>query len=277
MPRVNCFMVWSYIVTNEKYDVPEVKGVKATLSSRESYMDEKNEIVKDLACVGNECKASEGGCKHCIAFLMWVNRRFESSSPTDVECYWKKSRLSRVSSSMRFIKLDDMKSQNVRCTDDLGDNSTSLDKVKMKAEQLQSDSQVSRYLFDLDVSRVNCLSIHQLVYDFYGDTSALDFFEFARVKMSPELCVEIEERTRNQSDDPLWHEMRFGRLTASIIHEASHCKTAESSLVRKIIGAAKAYDSVFMKRGRELEKYVLRALATKLKLNIKKYGIILIP
>ncbi|KAJ8667697.1 hypothetical protein QAD02_009360 [Eretmocerus hayati] len=115
LPKVNCFMVWAYIVSNEKYNAPEVKGIKATLSSRESYgdsavgyvsvhgagalctvkgevcpeqrrrnkdytvilsVDEKNEMVKDLACVGDECKASEGGCKHCIAFLMWVNRRF---------------------------------------------------------------------------------------------------------------------------------------------------------------------------------------------------------
>ncbi|KAJ8677816.1 hypothetical protein QAD02_013603 [Eretmocerus hayati] len=71
--------------------------------------------------------------------------------------------------------------------------------------------------------------------------------------------------------------MRFGRVTASTIHEASHCKTAEGALVCKIIGAAKAYDNVFMKRGRALEKFVLRILASKLKLEIKKCGIILIP
>lgn len=29
------------------------------------------------------------GCKHSIAFIMWLNRRYESASPTEVECYWR--------------------------------------------------------------------------------------------------------------------------------------------------------------------------------------------
>lgn len=44
-----------------------------------------------------------GGCKHAIAFLMWCNRRFESPSPTEVECYWKKSVLSAVGNTNKFI------------------------------------------------------------------------------------------------------------------------------------------------------------------------------
>ncbi|KAJ8667698.1 hypothetical protein QAD02_009361 [Eretmocerus hayati] len=170
-----------------------------------------------------------------------------------------------------------MKSQNVKCIEHLEDNSTFLDKVKMRAEDLQLDSQVSRYSFDLNERQVNRLSIYQLVYDFYEDTSAFDFFEFAKGRMCQDLCSEIEEKTRNQSDDPLWHEIRFGRVTASTIDEANHYKTVDGALVCKIIAAAKAYDNVFMKRGRALEKFVLRALASKLKLEIKKCGLILIP
>lgn len=53
-----------------------------------------NNIILSVQC--QDCVASQGGCKHAIAFLMWVHRRSEEPSCTSVECYWKKFRLSRV-------------------------------------------------------------------------------------------------------------------------------------------------------------------------------------
>lgn len=57
-------------------------------------IDEKNSEVKDISC--EDCNAAEGGCKHAMALLMWVHRRSETPSPTEVECYWKKPKLSSV-------------------------------------------------------------------------------------------------------------------------------------------------------------------------------------
>ena len=68
-----------------------------------------------------------GGCKHEIAFLMWCNRRFESASPTDVECYWKRSRLSGVGTAEKFITAQEMKEKsNSSIKKNLTDNSDFL-------------------------------------------------------------------------------------------------------------------------------------------------------
>lgn len=48
--------------------------------------------------------------------------------------------------------------------------------------------------------------------------------------------------------------MRYGRITASILHEAAHCKTENESLVQRITGAAKVHDTYAIERGRIFEK-----------------------
>lgn len=86
-----------------------------------------------------------------------------------------------------------------------------------------------------------------------------------------------QKKKLDQKDDTLWHELRFGRITASNVYEASRCHTAEGSLVHRIIGAAKEYDNIYMKRGRKLEKLVIAEIEKELKLKIEKSGILLIP
>ncbi|KAK4885500.1 hypothetical protein RN001_001771 [Aquatica leii] len=45
-------------------------------------VDEENEIIKELLCLS--CVAALGLCKHAIAFMMWLHRRSEEPSPTEV-------------------------------------------------------------------------------------------------------------------------------------------------------------------------------------------------
>lgn len=88
---------------------------------------------------------------------------------------------------------------------------------------------------------------------------------------------ESRKKTRDQKNDTLWHELRFGRITASNIYEASRCHTAEGSLVHRIIGATKIYDNIHMERGRRMEKLVIAEIEKQLKLKVEKSGILLIP
>ena len=37
-----------------------------------------------------------GGCKHAIAFIMWLHEKSNTPAPTQTECYWRKPKLSRV-------------------------------------------------------------------------------------------------------------------------------------------------------------------------------------
>ncbi|KAL4710149.1 hypothetical protein ACJJTC_006446 [Scirpophaga incertulas] len=64
-------------------------------------LNEEDEVIESVQC--EDCLASQGGCKHAIAFLMWVHRRSEEPSCTSIECYWKKSKLSRVGSSLKYL------------------------------------------------------------------------------------------------------------------------------------------------------------------------------
>ncbi|KAF9793768.1 hypothetical protein SFRURICE_008884 [Spodoptera frugiperda] len=85
--------------------------------------DEAEETVLSVQCTMLEQKFFEslllntnlhkeyyftGGCKHAIAFLAWVHRRSEEPPSTSIECYWKKSKLSSVGTSLKFIKAKDM-------------------------------------------------------------------------------------------------------------------------------------------------------------------------
>lgn len=54
-----------------------------------------------------------GGCKHALAFLMWMHRRTEEPSPTEVTSYWKKPRLSGVGTSLKFTTARDFSKKTV--------------------------------------------------------------------------------------------------------------------------------------------------------------------
>ncbi|GBP66215.1 TBC1 domain family member 4 [Eumeta japonica] len=55
--------------------------------------------------------------------------------------------------------------------------------------------------------------------------------------MAEAVCEEAEQLTKQQSECAIWHELRYGRITASKFYEAAHCKTNNGSLVQQIIGA----------------------------------------
>ena len=69
----------------------------------------KVELVMDvlkseiLSCKCYDCIAAQGGCKHQLALLGWIHRRSEQKTRTEMECYWPKSKLSRVGTTIKFI------------------------------------------------------------------------------------------------------------------------------------------------------------------------------
>lgn len=46
--------------------------------------ESEKEVIKVIC---DDCVASQGGCKHAVAFLMWLHRRSEEPSPTETVCY----------------------------------------------------------------------------------------------------------------------------------------------------------------------------------------------
>lgn len=68
--------------------------------------------------------------------------------------------------------------------------------------------------------------------------------------------------------------MRYGRITASKLWQAAHCKVKDS-LMENVMGSRCAFDSLAMKRGRDLESTILEAISKYLKTTIRKPGIFL--
>ncbi|KAH9627674.1 hypothetical protein HF086_016828 [Spodoptera exigua] len=146
LPKVDSFMIANFFASNPDFCSAEFRNVKTTVSSRQSYgddaigyvqlkrdhtlctvkcricpehkvrqtsysvsmvIDEKEGVVKSVQC--HDCPASLGGCKHSVAFLMWVHRRSEEPACTSTECYWKKSKLAKVGTTLKFTTVKQMK------------------------------------------------------------------------------------------------------------------------------------------------------------------------
>lgn len=72
--------------------------------------------------------------------------------------------------------------------------------------------------------------------------------------------------------------MRYGRITASKIHEIANCHTAEGSLVQQILGASKIIETKAMARGKIIEKSVFEELKTTFGYStLKSAGLFLNP
>lgn len=219
-----------------------------------------------------------GGCKHAIAFLMWVHRKSEHPSVTEVECYWRRSALSSIGTAQKFIALSELSKINQEAEAVMPDNSTFL-KDLMTAKGKEIDSQITRHNFTIENQNWKQLSIHQLAINFCttGSTSADDFVEYCTKWMPEDLCQIAESCTRSQSGCTEWYELRYGRITASKIYEAAKCKVNNGSLVKQIIGSSKVFQSEVMERGRRLEKDVLDEIKVITGLQFKECGLFLLP
>ncbi|CAG9768249.1 unnamed protein product [Ceutorhynchus assimilis] len=148
LPRIDSFMVVTFLQNNPCFTLAEIKGVKAGSAGREQYgdaairyvqlkrncskciskckicpeyklrnkqysvelvVDEELETMESVQCM--DCAASAGSCKHAIAFLMWLHRRSEEPASTSVTNYWKKSSLSKVGASLKYVKTNNFRSK----------------------------------------------------------------------------------------------------------------------------------------------------------------------
>lgn len=205
---------------------------------------------------------------------MWIHRKSENPSVTEVECYWRRSSLTSVGISKKYIELKELGKTDV-VDRHLLDNLSFLKAVINEAKEKQLDNQLSRHNFILDSRKWMSLSIYQLLLNFCekGSSSANDFLEYASKEMSEDLCRMAKELTRDQSDTQIWHELRYGRITASRIYEAVHCKTMNGTFVQQIIGASKIFESQAMQQGKKLEKEILIEVGKIMRLPFKDCGL----
>lgn len=214
-----------------------------------------------IRCQRHDCAASAGGCKHAVAFLMWVHRRTEEPACTSVECYWKKPTLSRVG-TMKFITVQQMVKKEVPHRPSTSELFTEFISEAKKSKI--DNCELLKYQHDFKYTDVMQYSLHCLIMDQSPEIKAdVDkLVDVMKATFTEAAVSAIEVATRSQNKSSLWYEMRYGRITASKAHEVSVCHTPDGSLVATIMGA-KIPDTAAMKRGRNLELSVRKAVGNK--------------
>lgn len=179
-----------------------------------------------------DCAASLGCCKHAIAFLFWIHRRSEQKSPTEVECYWKKSTLSRVGTTIKCVKATDFAEQSRRRESSNIDTSGFLKEVIRLGSANGSKGELFKHFTTQNHLQLDMYSLLN-TYEDLCKCCVDDFLLFCKSQMTQGGCDDVLKNTMQQCQSPLWHKFRFARITASVFHESSRCKT-DGSLVQVV-------------------------------------------
>lgn len=123
-------------------------------------------------------------------------------------------------------------------------------------------TKISDGLCEIGKSAIDILSMKTLMSSFTGDNPD-QFFNHCRQFVNSSTMSSAEILTIDQADTPLWFEMRYGRITASRIYQASRCKTKNGSLVDSIMGKRSGW-SFAMQRGTNLEDQVFNVLKNEM-------------
>ncbi|XP_063893189.1 uncharacterized protein LOC135117617 [Helicoverpa armigera] len=303
LPRVDLLMLGEFLASNKDFCSAEFRNVKTAASSRPSYgddaisyvqlkrdgnlcvvkskicpehkfhgklygvtlvVDEVNETVVSVDC--HDCVASQGGCKHAVAFLMWVHRRSEEPSVTSVECYWMKSKLSKVGTTIKYMTAKDLSDAKPS----LPSNSVVLDKFIEEGRKRQlHNCELIKFQEDYVPDKVITFSMHKLILK-YKEKSCDIFLE--KLVLTDADVKLIEEKTRQQNKSSVWYELRYGRITASRAYEFTRCNTNDGTLIAQIMGG-RIPDTHAIKRGRMLEDEVRETVSSKLRKTINKCGL----
>lgn len=244
--------------------------------SVKAIINEETEMVEEVRCL--DCAAAAGGCKHAMAFLMWLHRRSEEPAPTTIVCYWKKSVLSQVGSTVKLIKSENI-GKALKKTPISSVNTDGFLNEVVEMTAAQKNYVCPLLLHNSPVSDSKKLSVHHLLEHFIKsglNQTADDFIDFCKTTVTQGEIENASKLSHTQSEDSFWFELRYGRLTASKVYEAAACKTANGTLVAQIMGVSKKFDTPAMKRGRNLEKNVISELEKKLNIKVKQVGLIIL-
>lgn len=101
-----------------------------------------------------------------------------------------------------------------------------------------------------------------------------EFINFCKQFLTKQNIRSRMIETLEQSDNKIWFELRYERITASKLYEASNCTTFNGLLVESLLGLVKI-NSKLIQKGKNLEQAVLSEVQKMLKTQIKKCGLIL--
>lgn len=107
-----------------------------------------------------------GGCKHSLTFLIYVHRKSEEQSPTEVECYWKRPKLSGVGTTLKYITAKSMSNKPTVNIQSGISNKAFFNEAMRLGETHQINCQVGAHNYKLNESLFKMLSIHTAILKF---------------------------------------------------------------------------------------------------------------
>ncbi|CAH0715416.1 unnamed protein product, partial [Brenthis ino] len=314
LPKVDYLMLLEYMHENECYNIAETRSAKALLASREAYVDtavgyvevkregdmctvqcrvtpehkvkaklyqitavikESDEKIVSVEC--NDCAASAGGCKHAICFAIWLIKRSDEPSVTSIICYWSKPKLAGAVGDQKFIMAKNIGKKKRSTPENINMNVT----FSMFSEECKRRKMTTGMLLNYSGNHqftLNDFSVFNLMLQFVNqevDHCYEKFNIYSQEIITSDVIVKITEETKEQANSKLWHSMRQGRVTGSRIYESIHCKTQNGALVQSILGGYKVPETLAIRRGKLLEKEVLKELEKDLGV-IETTGLILV-
>lgn len=261
IPMIDCIVMDHFSRTSAQHIAPEIRNVKTSRNSRATYgdsaigyvqvkrekniitvlaaispqqmvtspsyltevvFDAKKNIVISASCDESGCEAASGGCKHGIALISWLHRRTEEPAPTEVACYWKKSELSRVGSTIKYIeasKIDPSQKKKIMEPPMVLRKETPagsflkevMEHISITVENKVRMPEIYRH-FRSEEDWWACLDLHQLSTDFKHasrrSSNVEEFIAFLQDKMPLKACHQAAAKTQAQADDNIWHKLR---------------------------------------------------------------------
>lgn len=176
---------------------------------------------------------------------------------------------------MKGIKSKSIDELSGVCTDISGCDDSVLRKFIEIGETMNKNSTIVRYSEKNIVN--NTLYMDHLAIRFVQtgkEFSCKNFLSFCQSQMTDDICEKICNETREQSPQAQWYFVRYGRITASKLFEASRCDKSDGTLVASLMGSKSFKGNSATKRGQKLEIEIFNLLATKYT-NIQKCGLLL--
>jgi len=97
---------------------------------------------------------------------MYVHRKSEEKSPTEVECYWKRPKLSGVGTTLKYITAKSMSKKSIVNIQSEISNKNFFNEAMKLEETHQINCQVGAHNYKLEESFFKMLSIHTAILEF---------------------------------------------------------------------------------------------------------------
>ena len=151
-----------------------------------------------------------------MAFLFWMERRSTDKSCTDVQCYWKKDKLSHALSSQTAIGVEDFSKKALLKAIDTSVRDDMINHFKNLSER--KNIQVMKSLTPRTLDGYQQVSLHFLAWQFKKQNqhnhTVQDFSAYVSRHMTSQICRNMVRLTASQSNCKEWYEVRYGRITA---------------------------------------------------------------